>query len=74
MDIKSKEDNERRERENLAKKLKEMESKILVGGVDLVDKNQVLEQQLRLQAQELETKAVCLFLVSFVNFDTARRS
>jgi L-fucose isomerase-like protein len=58
MEIKTKEDNERRERESLNKKLKEMESKILVGGVDQIDKNQVLEQQLRLQAQELEQKAV----------------
>ena len=58
MEIKSREEKEKREKAELDKKLKEMESKILVGGVDLVDKNQLLEQQLRLQAQELEQKAV----------------
>ena len=40
------------------KRLEAMQEKLLFGGVNLLDENQRQEQQLRLQAQQLEQQAV----------------
>lgn len=48
----------RKAKEDLQNKLQQMQGKLLVGGVNLLDEYQIKEQQLRLQQQELEQKAV----------------
>ncbi len=57
-EIQERRDKEAREKEELAKKLNAMQDKLLVGGKNLLDEYQQHEQQLRLQAQELEQKQV----------------
>lgn len=63
MEINEKQQKQREEKLELIRRLEAMQEKLLFGGVNLLDENQQQEQQLRVQAQQLEQAAVSAFSI-----------